>query len=376
MRKSIFYACLLTVISISLFSCRKDLDYNEQQVREDIQDALLQIQAVQSGDLNIQTRIAAKFVVVNSGSNNALAQALKDAGEGGIVYLRSGLHTETAGIIINSKVTLIGETGAILKVSSYASLMNLSTGVTDIYPGLHVLNAPETFIINLEIQPIDKNGSTAILYENASLSASMNCTMKQFMFSVMVEKSDKITIIGNKMIGSTLWQANPGPEAGVLIVNGKNAWIANNDIETTFAGFFLSDKGGTVVKNKVKKSHWGVVMCKIGPGSLNFPDKHKTGAASAASYWAITDNQSNENEDIGYLVIDGANNNTLEGNTATGNENYDIELAGQTSRIGFPMVPSFNNRVTAVTGQKVKDCGNNNSVTGVKLVDTTIDLCK
>jgi hypothetical protein len=145
MRKSILYACLVSAIAFAVFSCTKEQNLiNEQQIRQDIQNALQQIQTIQNVDMDIKNRSAAKIIAVDEGSNNALAQALKDAGEGGIVYLRKGLHTETASVVIGSKVTLIGETGAILKVSSLASVMNLSNGVTEIHPAIHVLNAPQS----------------------------------------------------------------------------------------------------------------------------------------------------------------------------------------------------------------------------------------
>ena len=142
MRKSILFACLFGAIAIAVFSCSKDKSVlttttnlgpvDVQQVRQDIQKALLEIQKVQSVDMQVETRMAAQFIVVPAGSNNALAQALQDAGEGGIVYLRSGLHTESAGIVISKRVILIGEIGAVLKIKSVASLMNLSNGVTQI----------------------------------------------------------------------------------------------------------------------------------------------------------------------------------------------------------------------------------------------------
>ncbi len=374
MRKSILLACLSTAIAIAVFSCSKDKSVlttttnlgpvDVQQVRQDIQKALLEIQKVQGVDMQVETRMAAQFIVVPAGSNNVLIQALQDAGEGGIVYLRSGLHTEMAGIVISKRVILIGENGAVLKIKSVASQMNLSNGVTQINPAIHVLNAPQTAIQNVEIQPTDTDGSTAILYENSPLSATMYCTMKQFMFSVIVEKSNQMTIMGNKMTGSTTWQTNPGPQIGVLIINGKSAWIANNEAESSVIGIFMGDQYGSCVQNNTHNNVIGINLCHIAPNSLKMPDGRLTGAEVATNAWKVRNNQSNNNISLGYGIIDGSNDNTLEGNTATGNGDYDYELAGFTRRLGFPMPPSFNNKVTASAGQKVKDCGNNNLVSG------------
>ena len=374
MRKSILFACLSAAIAIAVFSCTKDKSVitttphlgpvDEQQVRQDIQKGLLEIQKAQGADMQVETRMAAQFIVVPAGSNNALVQALQDAGEGGIVYLRSGLHTETAGIVISKRVVLIGENGAVLKIKSVASQMNLSNGVTQINPAIHVLNAPQTAIQNVEIQPTDTDGSTAILYENSPLSAAMYNTIKGFMFSLMVEKSNQMTIIGNKITGSTSWQTNPGPQIGILIINGKSAWIANNEAQASLIGIFMGDQYGSCVQNNTHNNAIGINLCHIAPNSLKMPDGRLTGAEIATNAWKVTNNQSNNNLSLGYGIIDGSNNNILEGNAATGNGDYDIELAGFTRRLGFPMPPSFNNKVTALAGQQIKDCGNNNTVSG------------
>lgn len=370
------FIILITLLIISTVGCKKEQTavietnvepVNEQQVRQTIQKALEEIQKIHNVDFSIQTRMAAQFIVVPAGSNNALAQALIDAGEGGIVYLRSGMHTETAGITIRSKVTLIGENGAILRIKSVANMPDPTTGVTQINPAIHVLNAPQTNIQNIEFQPMDNNVSTAILYENSPLSSSMYNTFKRFMLSIVVEKSNQMTIMGNKISASTLWQESPSPIVGILIVNGKSAWIANNEVENAFVGIFMSDQYGSTVQNNAHNNYWGIVLCHLTPNSLKLPDGRLTGAALSANNWKVRANQANNNINIGYLVIDGANNNILEGNRGNDNGTYDVELAGQTARLGFPMPPSFNNQVTASSGQKVKNCGNNNILTGGNL---------
>ena len=164
MRKLLLLACLFAATALSMFSCSKDKSVpatalnngpvDMQQVRQDIQKGLLEIQKVQGVDMQVETRMAAQFIVVPAGSNNALVQALQDAGEGGIVYLRSGLHTETAGIVISKRVILIGETGAVLKIKSTVGLPD-ANGVVPINAAIHVLNAPQTNIQNIDIQPVD-----------------------------------------------------------------------------------------------------------------------------------------------------------------------------------------------------------------------------
>ena len=376
MRKLIPYACLFTATALAVFSCSKDktvipsvtttiLDpVDMQQVRQDIQKSLLEIQKVQDIDLKLETRMAGQFIVVPPGSNNALAQAIQDAGEGGIVYLRTGLHTETVGIVITKRVILIGENGAILKIKSTVGLPD-ANGVVPINPALHVLNAPQTAIQNIEIQPVDNDGGTAVLFENSPLSAAMFCTIKQHQFSLVVEKSNQMCFIGNKITGSTLWQTTPRVLfAGILVMNGKSTWIANNEVATTLQGIFMGDEYGSTVQNNVHNCFIGLNLCDVIPNTVRLPSGQLTGTPIPTSNWKVRNNQSNNNINTAYVVIGGANNNVLDGNSSTGNGVLDYELAGDTRRLGVLQFSCFNNQVTASAGQKIKDCGKNNTISG------------
>ncbi len=382
MKNKIIYALLFTA-ALSLFSCSKDnksvpIDNNNAvniaQVRQDVQKALQEIQNIQGVEMNVQARAAGRFVVVPAGSNNALAQALTDAGEGGVVYLRSGLHTETESITIRSQVVVIGENGAVLKIKS--NLISLdASGVFSLSPAIHVLNAPRTAIQNIEIQPTDVDGGVAILYENSPLSASMFCRIKSFEISILVEKSDQITLIGNKITSSTLWQTTGITCDGIIVCNGKSAWISNNEVESAVFGIWPCDFYGSCVNNNTHNNYIGIILCKVPDNAFRLPSGQTTGARLASGYVKVLNNQSDNNLTAGYLVIDGANNSVLEGNRSSGNGTYDIELVGDSYRFGFFTPKSFSNRVLALPTQKVKDCGLNNVVVGGQMVNNAIDPC-
>ncbi len=382
MRKSILYACLFGASVIAVFSCTKDntIQTNNietvdiQKVRQDIKNALQQIQTAQGVDMNVETRAAGQFIVVPAGSNNALVQALQDAGEGGIVYLRSGLHTETASVVISKRVVLIGENGAILKIKSPLGLPD-ANGVVTMSPAIHILNAPQTNIQNVEIQSVDADGGVAVLFENSPLSSSMFCTIKQFQFSLVVEKSNQMCLMGNKIIGSTLWQTTPRVLfAGILVMNGKSAWIADNEVANSLQGIFMGDEYGSTVQNNVHNCAVGFNLCDVIPGTIRL-NGQLTGTPIPTSKWKVRNNQSNNNTATSYVVIGGSNNNIVEGNTSTGNGGLDYELAGDTRRMGVLQLSSFNNRVTANATQKVKNCGNNNTVIGGILIDNAVSPC-
>ena len=81
--------------------------------------------------------------------------------------------------------------------------------------------------------------------------------------------------------------------------------------------------------------------------------------------------------DVGYLVIDGANNNTLINNQGGNNARVDMELTADTYRFGFLTPKSFDNFVDARSHQDltIKDCGDNNRVVGGVQIDTGVDAC-
>ena len=383
MRKSILFACLFGASVIAVFSCTKDstIQTNNidtvdiQKVRQDIKNALQQIQTAQGVDMNVQTRMAAQFIVLPAGSNNALVQAIQDAGEGGIVYLRSGLHTESASIVISKRIILIGENGAVLKIKSTVGLPD-ANGVVPINPAVHVLNAQQTAIQNVEIQPVDNDGGTAVLFENSPLSAAMFCTIKQHQFSLVVEKSNQMCFIGNKITGSTLWQTTPRVLfAGILVMNGKSAWISDNEVATSLQGIFMGDEYGSTVQNNVHNCFIGLNLCDVIPNTVRLPSGQLTGTPIPTSRWKVRNNQSNNNLNTAYVVIGGANNNVLESNTSTGNGVLDYELAGDTRRLGVLQLSSFSNRLTAAAAQKVKNCGSNNTIIGGILIDNAVSPC-
>jgi nitrous oxidase accessory protein NosD len=318
---------------------------------------------------------SAAFVVVNANSTNVLAQAIRDAGEGGTVYLRAGLHTETQTITVPFRVIIIGENGAILKIKSALSPFDPVAVQIVLKPAIHVFNAAQTLIQNIDIQPLDSDGACAILLENASESAVMGCKISKFQFSVWVQKSDKTVLMRNTVVGTSAWQTVEGVEAeGITIENGKSAYIADNDISNCVFGIWPCDQYGTAERNTFKGCLYGLVLCNV-PLAYIMPSGERTGSLTPGNNWKVRNNNSTDNIQAGYLVIDGANNNLLENNQAARNGKYDIELTGDTYRFGFLTPLAYNNTVRASAGQKVKDCGRNNIVTGGTLVNNATDPC-
>lgn len=321
-------------------------------------------------------RSACDWTTIPAGSHNALAQAIADACVGGVIYLKSGEHTESGPVVIGKPVKIIGEAGAVLKIHSDLSTGDTLTGLLPIYPALHVLDAPGTLIQDLDIRPLGTDGGAAILYENSPQSATIRCTITGFQFSVVVEKSDRMAIMRNTIVSSGAWQTGQVPQAhGIVVANGKSAYVSDNDVSNALFGIWACDRYGTCERNTTHANYIGIILCKV-PTAFQLPSGEITGSEFPATLWKARQNQSHGNFSIGYLVIDGANGNLLEDNDAGDNAAYDYELTTDTYRFGFLTPFAYNNIVYAKPGQTVKDCGMDNTIVGGEQVDTSVDLCQ
>ncbi|MCP3933670.1 MAG: hypothetical protein GY705_31770 [Bacteroidetes bacterium] len=125
-------------------------------------------------DGEISDRNGCDPIVIPAGSVDALADAIAEICENGVIYLEGGMHTENEAVTITKSVKIIGKEGAVLKVFSELAPYD-DAGLQNVFPGLHILNAPNTLIQDVTILPVDPDGGTAILIENSHGAAVMRC---------------------------------------------------------------------------------------------------------------------------------------------------------------------------------------------------------
>ncbi len=357
----------LTGCLLLIAACRKDAPLAPAEARYTTPDAMERA----------SDRSACDVVVVPANSVNALKNAIASSCDGGIIYLKAGDHVENDALVINKGVKIIGETGAVLKIKAKLTLGDPASQSVSTNPSLHVLNAPGFLIQQVDIQPqADSDGTTALLIENSPRSAVIGCAITRFQFGVLVEKSDRVVVMRNKVTATSAWQTGQATNAfGITVINGKSAYISDNEVSNALFGIWACDQWGTCERNTARGNFIGIVLCKV-PKSLKLPSGDIIGATSSAVLWKTRQNTASNNIDAGYLIVDGANNNLIEENNAANNGTYDYELAGDTPRFGFLAPASFSNTLRAKTGQKIKDCGLNNAISGGALVDTRTDVCK
>ncbi len=381
MRKLILLTCLFGAV-FAFTSCQKDLVQSPSQPNiEKIQYFEPSPAYLSSFDRlvppsDLSTRSSCQWIEIPAGSTNALSQAISGACTGGVIYLKSGIHTETQRVTITKSVILLGEAGSVLKVESVLKPANATTGKYTLSPALHVLNAPNTAFVDLDIQTIAGDGATAILFENSGQSAVIRTKLTNFQFGIFLEKSDRMTIMNNIIKSSSAWKTTPGLQtSGLVLSSSLSSYISGNELYNALWGAFLSDKWGTAISNSAHDNRIGIQLCGLRPDYL-LPSGQVSGADASATGWKTNNNVTSSNLYAGFVIIASSHWNVLDNNTGTGNGSYDIDLVGDTNRSGFFAPASFDNFVSAPISQRIKDCGTGNKVTGGTMINISTDPCK
>lgn len=361
---------LFALVLILVVGCSKQEPTQPLGDQLDVSSAISKVEP-ELAELVDASSVRGSSIVVPSGSQDALADAIAQAGENGTVVLASGMHYESDMVIISQTVQILGEDGAVLRIDSQSD-----PAVTDIVldAGLYVYNASRVVISNLEIRPQNAPGGVAILLENAPNSSIVNNKIYDHQFSVVVQNGDDSRILQNTIDGTPAWQTGAlDRTVGILVLKGVRVLVSRNDVATNVFGIFASDARGKMTKNTTHDNFIGTILCKM-PMDLILPSGVVAGSVYACNYWTVTDNNSYNNFDAGYLIIDGANNNKLMRNAGDNNGTYDYEFVGETDRFGF-LAPTSRDNVAYTGDLLTKDCGLNNTVIGTNLVDITQDPC-
>lgn len=299
-------------------------------------------------------------VEVPPGSNDALAAAIVQAGPGGTVLLRAGMHTESGTVEIRKRVNIVGESGAVLEVNT-GSWPDLRDYVE---PALHVRNASKVIIWKVDIRPPEgQDGGVAILVESSPQTVIGKTGLYDHQFGIIVQGGDHAKIWKNTVVTTdTRWPDAFNP-VGIVVSVGGQVKIAENDVSNAFTGIFVSDDKGLLSRNKSHENAFaGVIFCKWGPP---FPGPGGTiiEAEFSATRWLATRNNAHDNL-VGYLLLDGANRNRLVNNAASNNGPpfHDIELFGANGI----QPTTFENHVVAGRYPEItiKDCGVDNNIEG------------
>lgn len=311
------------------------------------------------------------IVELPAGSVDALQAAVEEAGEGGTVIVKAGLHIENNLVVIGHRSNIIGEEDALVQLIDPLQLDNLPVVIRG---GIHLSNAPRCVIQGIHFTGGEPGACNGIFVENSDRVRISDNLFTNIQFSIQVEQSDHLNIRKNEIIGDLDVLSTVVGNTGITIINGKSCSIIDNTVSANFFGIWNCDRGGVNWGNTTTSCYYGQILCKV-PPSVQTPDGVVIGAIDPGNHWLIALNESNDNFYGGIVAIDGAYSNTLLANRGSGNAAYDIDLVGPTERFGFFTPTSAGNRVWSFSDQVIKDCGEDNKVVGGIQVDTTVDPC-
>ncbi len=313
-------------------------------------------------------------VELPAGSENGLQAAVDEAGPGGTVLVKAGAHLETGLVTVSHRINLVGENGAVLNFDN-PLILDLLVAINS---GLYLNGAHRSTISNIHFTPTDGEAGSALVVENSNQVTIRNNKFTNYQYSISIEKSDRNSISQNEIAASTMWLADPNipGSLGITVINGKSTAVVENSASGCQFGIWACDKGGVSWGNTTDANFYGQILCKVPEASITTPSGVLTGSDSPGNHWLVALNSASNNFYAGYVVIDGANKNTLLANSGSGNMAYDIDLVGDSERFGFLTPTSVKNRVYASSNQIIKDCGEKNKVIGGTLVNIEDDPCQ
>ncbi|MCB0657840.1 MAG: hypothetical protein KDC57_16960 [Saprospiraceae bacterium] len=308
-------------------------------------------------------------VTVPAGSVDALADAIAEAGEGGTVVLEAGTHTESAQLIIDSKVRIKGEEGSELTLHA----PDILDYTASIQPGI-ITHGVGTLIEGISITPDVTIGGVGI-WNTGNKAIVRECTFNGFQIAILNNGGNQFKVHHNDITSSDIWFTNEVADAyGVVIMNGNSCSITNNTVRQSVFGIWECVKGGICMGNETSGNFYGHILCKVPEAYIAY-DGTVVGAAEPANHWIIALNNSHDNLYGGFVTIDGAYGNLLVANTASNNGSYDFDFVGDSERFGFLTPFTHDNRGYFKPEQTVKDCGTNNKLFGGTQVDIAADPC-
>jgi|GEM_PF-1533905 len=380
MKKVSFYILLMALLLA--YSCNKESLHNtltptetdEAQVYVDkaismleLEDTELAFQAkIEKEDADLDRQKGGpRLVHVPAGSHNELQAAVDRVRIGGMIVLETGEHIEDNTVKITKRIKILGEPGAILRFDTEPDLDDTPPAVLD--PGLFLEGANGVIIENINFRNVNDLAGVAILCYNSNFTRIRKNSIEGHLFGIVQQYADFSRIHDNELI--------TGGEWCMLNVNGKHARIYSN----TTGPIFMGDRGGLIFRNNFNNGNViGLLLCtpRLPPAYIQLPDGTLGSAERSAYRWLVVNNQAQDHL-WGYLVVDGAHDNILVNNRASGSILADIEMAGPTERFGFPAPTSYNNLVisTAYPETTIKICGDNNRAISGVLIDTNEFPC-
>jgi nitrous oxidase accessory protein NosD len=312
------------------------------------------------------------WVTVPAGSVDVLNNVITAASPGDVILLAAGVHTENSTIYVTKSVSIVGADGAILKIHSPYSIPDANGNVT-VTPAIRLFKAHNVNIQNIDFEPVNAESGVLVLVNNSHYFGFIDNTVSNFQMGVLLQKSQYPAIIGNTISVGATALASGYPAYGVVSMNGRSAFIKENEISGAKFGIWVGDRFGTVSYNNCSDNVVGINMSKV-PVSIILPGlTAPVGSISSARLCMVHHNVCTNNDDNGIMIIDGANKNSLWANQASGNgvdpisgTATGIEVFGSSSILGYASAHAFGNSIdqTMFPSVTIRNCGASSTIVG------------
>ncbi|MEP7269715.1 MAG: right-handed parallel beta-helix repeat-containing protein [Saprospiraceae bacterium] len=333
----------------------QDLDFIERFLKNPMEEGL----SSRSNEIHIP-----------AGSINALSTALTTSNNGDVIILDPGSHTESGTITLDKSISLIGY-GATVTFSGTSV-----DALSHFAPAIHVKERGcISTIRGITFKSSEALPGICIFLDNTKDIKILNNTFENWIIGVAMYNSNYNIVSSNTINANPGWQTIPGFNSqGVAIADGHHNMIIDNEIKGALFGIFTGGSLGIDFRNHTSGCAWGQILCKVTPDAITVGGT-LVSTQTSSNNWLVMFNKSDHNFLTGIIVIDGAYKNYVSNNEMNNNAVYDIELAGASTRFGYPTPSSYDNRVNAYYNMKIKDCGDDNKIHGGSLVNNTLDPC-
>lgn len=380
-----------TAFLLGLVACNQPQLAPEAQLTDQTQE-ILSVEAYEAqAEAELQAReersmTLAKYddynrgvVYLPAGSVDGLQAAIQQAGPWGKVILKSGLHIENTRIHITHPVRIIGQNGAILQ-SNAVPVGFPSSFPFGLNPAIFIENANFVRIQNLKIVPDPSlgYGEVAIAAFKADYLYIRNNDIQDFGGAVQTEKSNYLIVRDNHIEGVASDAPPLFSTTTIFHYSGRFPTFFRNDVNDFNTGFFVCDRNGILLRNTANNGVFGYILCRWPIGFIKFPNDSIVGAALSSKQWLVVGNQTDTNNESGYLITDGATQNILVNNRSLNAGAYDFDFRGDAIDPDLGLLPRSSDNLFIEGRPKnvsVKDCGDNNTIIGGNLVDPTVDPC-
>lgn len=310
-----------------------------------------------------------KVVHLLEGSENALEQAVQDAGPGGRVIVDAGMHKETGWVTIKHRITIEGEEGAVVVLEN--PLLPDLPG--ELAGGILIHGGDNSVIRGIRFEGNDAGAGSGIIVRSGDRIAIADNSFSNIQFPITIDRGDYGTIRDNELELNLAWTEFPAGSTGITVINGKNTYVIDNVVSGALFGIFISGKGVINWGNTSTYCVFGQIICNF--FGANYPDGTPLKAEVPGNHGLYVSNNNSENFYAGILVIDGANHNVLLANKGANNAVVDMDLVGDSERFGFFTPTCWKNRVYSFADQTIKDCGDQNRINGGILLDDATLPC-